>query len=129
MSDKDIHTLVPVKKTDSKDEGKAGAGKEAAAASGESGGAAPAAAAAGDTEAPSGGGGDQESGGGGGDGGEEGKRIIEFGKESDAHLTSDSAPASEDAPGEEGEVKARPVSVANTTQCCGGLKSGVCTLL
>ena len=64
MSDKDIHTLVPVKKTDSKDEGKAGAGNEAAAASGESGGAAPAAAAAGDTEAPSGGGGDQESGGG-----------------------------------------------------------------
>ena len=28
-----------------------------------------------------------------------------------------------------GEVKLRPVSVANTTQCCGGLKSGVCTLI
>ena len=34
--------------------------------------------------------------------------------------------------GEDGEVKAasvRPVSVANQTQCCGGLKSGVCTLI
>ena len=30
---------------------------------------------------------------------------------------------------EEGEVKARPVSVAHQTQCCGGLKSGVCNLL
>ena len=48
----------------------------------------------------------------------------------DGNLTSsDSAPASEDSPGEDVEVKARPVSVANTTQCCGGLKSGVCTLL
>ena len=39
----------------------------------------------------------------------------------------DGAPA-----GGDGEVKAasvRPVSVANQTQCCGGLKSGVCTLI
>ena len=34
--------------------------------------------------------------------------------------------------GADGEVKAasvRPVSVANQTQCCGGMKSGVCTLI
>ena len=73
MSDKDIHTLAPVKKSDSKDDdGKAEAGsgkaKEEAAASGESGGAA---AAGGDTEAPAGGGGDQESDGGGGGEGKE----------------------------------------------------------
>ena len=48
---------------------------------------------------------------------------------SDDDLTSsDSAPASQDS-GEDGEVKMRPVSVANTTQCCGGLKSGVCTII
>ena len=76
LSDKDIHTLAPVKKTDSKDDGKAGSGKEAAAASGVSGEATPAAAASGDTETPAGGGGDQEGGGGGGEGGEEGKRNI-----------------------------------------------------
>ena len=36
----------------------------------------------------------------------------------------------EEAGGADGEVKSiRPVSVANQTQCCGGLKSGVCTLI
>ena len=50
-------------------------------------------------------------------------------EEPDNLTSSDSTPASEDSPGEDGEVKARPVSVANTTQCCGGLKSGVCTLI
>ena len=29
----------------------------------------------------------------------------------------------------EAEAKVRPVSVANQQQCCGGLKSGVCSLL
>ena len=46
----------------------------------------------------------------------------------DGLTSSDSAPASQDS-GEDGEVKMRPVSVANTTQCCGGLKSGVCTII
>ena len=56
--------------------------------------------------------------------------INKLEEEPDAnHKSSDSAEASEDSPGEDGEVKARPVSVANTTQCCGGLKSGVCTLI
>ena len=56
--------------------------------------------------------------------------VINKPEEKPDNLTSsDSTPASEDSPGEDGEVKARPVSVANTTQCCGGLKSGVCTLI
>ena len=80
MSDKDIHTLAPVKKVDSKDEEKAEAGKEASAAtsSGESVsvGITPAAAfAEEDTEAPLGGGGNQESGDGGVDEEMEGKKL------------------------------------------------------
>ena len=74
MSDKDIHTLVPVKKLDSKDEGKAEAGKEASAVtSGESVsvGITPAVE---DTEASVGGCGNQGSGDGGVDEEMEGKK-------------------------------------------------------
>ena len=72
LSDKDIHTLDPVKQGDSKDDGKDKAGKADAAASSGSGGAAPTTTAAdGDTEAPAEGGGGQETG--GDEGGAEGK--------------------------------------------------------
>merc|ERR1712227_789478 len=113
LCDKDIHSLEPVKKSDDKGaekaDGKAEAGGKADAGAAAGGGDATA------TAAPSGGNGGGDGGGGG-----------------------DSAPAggygggggnnTADA-GESGEVKARPVSVAHQTQCCGGLKSGVCNLL
>ena len=103
--------------------------KERHSPSSGSGGAAPTTAVADiDTEAPAEGSGGQETG--GDEEGAEGKLFNKPEKVPEAKLTSsDSAPASEDSPWEDGEVKARPVSVANTTQCCGGLKSGVCTLL
>ena len=75
MIDKDIHTMAPVKKVDSKDEGKAEAGKEASTAtsSGESVsvGITPAVE---DTEASVGGCGNQGSGDGGVDEEMEGKK-------------------------------------------------------
>ena len=105
LADKDLKTLTPVEPAAKEDaKGKA----EAAPAATEGGGG------GGEAPAPADGG---SGGGGGGD---------------------DGAPAGEEEGGDEegaggdGEVKAatvRPVSVANQTQCCGGLKSGVCTLI
>ena len=117
LADKDIKSLQPV--------------EPAAKDAGKSGEAAPAAA--------GGGGGDAGGGGGGGDGG--GKAAPEGGDGGGGG--GDAAPAADDggegaggddggAAGGDGEVKAasvRPVSVANQTQCCGGMKSGVCTLI
>ena len=114
VKDKDIHALQPVKKTEAGGDAK----KEAAGAGGGGGdSAAPAAASA-------------ESGGGGGGGGDDSPATNDGGgggasEESGGGGGSDEAPAV----GEDGEVKARPVSVANTTQCCGGLKSGVCSII
>ena len=78
LSDKDIHTMAPLKKADGKDDGKAEAGKGEAKASGDEGGAAPAAGGGdGDSEAPApgGGGGGEDSSGGGDEEGGEGKEL------------------------------------------------------
>ena len=111
VSDKDIHSLAPVKKTegdkDGKDDKKGDDGAKTES------GAAPAAA--------SGDGGDSGAGGGGGD---DSAADTETG---DGGSAEDSGEA--DVDDGDGEVKARPVSVAHQTQCCGGLKSGVCTLI
>ena len=106
LADKDLKTITPVEpaaKEDGKGEGEAapapGGGGEAGDRGGDSGGG---------EAAPAG----VDGGDGGGDDGGAGE--------------------GEEGPGADGEVKAataRPVSVANTTQCCGGLKSGVCTLI
>ena len=110
LADKDLKTLTPVEP----------AGKEDAKGKGD---AAPAAA----------------EGGGGGGGGEEAAPAPADGGDGGGGGGDDGgAPAGEEGGGDEegaggdGEVKAatvRPVSVANQTQCCGGLKSGVCTLI
>ena len=109
VSDKDIHSLAPVKKTegdkDGKDDKKGDDGAKTES------GAAPAAA--------SGDGGDSGAG-----GGDDGGADTETG---DGGSAEDSGEA--DVDDGDGEVKARPVSVAHQTQCCGGLKSGVCTLI
>ena len=113
LADKDLKTLTPVEPA-AKDDGK---GK---------GDAAPAAAAA------------EGGGGGGGGGGEAAPAQAESESGGGGGGDDGGAPAGEEGGGGEegaggdGEVKAatvRPVSVANQTQCCGGLKSGVCTLI
>jgi len=116
LSIKDIKTLEPLKEPseasskkgeEAKKEGENG-GKEEAAPAGHGGVATP----SGSGEGGGSGGGDEEApeaDGGSGNGGGEGGEEVETG---------------------EGEEKAaRPVSVTNTAQCCGGLKSGVCTLI
>ena len=103
LADKDLKTLTPVEPA-AKEDAK-GKGDAAPAAGGGGGGGGGEAAPA---QAEADGGGD-----GGAPAGEEGG-------------------GGEEGAGGDGEVKAatvRPVSVANQTQCCGGLKSGVCTLI
>lgn len=113
LADKDIKSIAPIEPA-AKEDAKAGA---EAKADGGSGG---------------GGGGDANAAGGDGDGGGSG------GGDDGGSGGDDAAPADDGSgdgggDGGDGEVKsgggARPVSVANQTQCCGGLKSGVCTLI
>ena len=105
LANKDLKTLTPVEPA-AKEDAK---GKGDAAPAGGGGG--------GGEAAPS----QAEADGGGGGGGDDGgARAGEEGG------------GGEEGAGGDGEVKAatvRPVSVANQTQCCGGLKSGVCTLI
>jgi len=113
LADKDIKSIAPIEPA-AKEDAKAGA---EAKADGGSGG---------------GGGGNANAAGGDGDGGGSG------GGDDGGSGGDDAAPADDGSgdgggDGGDGEVKsgggARPVSVANQTQCCGGLKSGVCTLI
>ena len=109
LADKDLKTLTPVEpaaKEDAKGKG------EAAPAATEGGGG------GGEAPAPADGG----SGGGGGGGGGDGDPAGEEGG-------GDEEGAGGDRDGEAKAATVRPVSVANQTQCCGGLKSGVCTLI
>ena len=110
LADKDLKTLTPVEPAAKEDAKGKGEAAPAAAAEGGGGGG------GGEAPAPA----DGESGGGGGGGGDDGAPPAEEGG------------GDEEGAGGDGEVKAatvRPVSVANQTQCCGGLKSGVCTLI
>ena len=104
LADKDLKTLTPVEPA-AKEDAKEKAEAAPAATEGGGGGEAPAPA---------------DGGSGGGGGGDDGAPAGEEGG------------GDEEGAGGDGEVKAatvRPVSVANQTQCCGGLKSGVCTLI
>ena len=106
VKDKDIHALAPVKKVEA---GGGGDAKKEVGGGGEDSGTAPAPSSTEEGEGATGGG---EDGGAGDDAG---------GGGDDVDGPSSSA--------EEGKPMARPVSVANTTQCCGGLKSGVCNII
>ena len=108
LADKDLKTLTPVEPAAKADDKGKGDAAPAAGGGGGDGGGGGGEAAPAQAEADGGGGDD-----GGAPAGEEGG-------------------GGEEGSGGEGEVKAatvRPVSVANQTQCCGGLKSGVCTLI
>jgi len=112
LSDKDILSLAPVKKSDGKDKDEAKTDEKKEGAQGSDG-----------AEASSSGGGDDSN-------HAEGEATggdDSAGGENSAN--SDEAQGEDTVAEDGGEVKLRPVSVANTTQCCGGLKSGVCTLI
>lgn len=117
LQEKDIKALAPVEAAAPDKGGEAKAGGGAGGGKGD----APA------VDGSSGGG---EGGGGGGEAVGEEAPTAGGGEAGEGESGAGGEAGGEEAGGADGEVKSiRPVSVANQTQCCGGLKSGVCTLI